>query len=120
MAGNVVCQGALCSCNQGSVSTPLTVTSQQVFSIGGMLVATIMDSAPMVNVAPFGICQQLTKMAGAVPTPCVPAPTGAWTPGAHIAKATLPVLTKDSKLTCGVGGQISISDPNCLVDYQVE
>jgi hypothetical protein len=110
----------MCTCNQGSAPTPLTVTSQQVFAISGMLVATVMDSAPMANVMPFGICQQLTKMASGVPTPCVPAPVGPWTPGAHIAQATLPVLTKDSKLTCGVGGQISISNPNCLVDYQVE
>src|SRR5262245_14239211 len=28
MAGNVVCQGALCVCNQGAAPTPLTVTSQ--------------------------------------------------------------------------------------------
>src|SRR5207248_5678867 len=94
MAGNVVCQGALCACNQGAAPTPLTVTSQQIRTVAGMLVATIMDFAPVANVKPFGVCQQLTKMAAGVPTPCVPAPVGPWAPGSKVDLVTnFPVLT---------------------------
>lgn len=117
MAGNIVCQGAQCACNQGAMPTPLTVTSQQIVSVKNMLVATILDCAPLANIKPFGICQQLTKLASGVPTPCVPAPTGPWAPGAGVERIdNIPVLTAGSKLICGVGGQISISNPNCQVD----
>ena len=121
MPGNVVCMGALCQCNQGAAPTPLTVTSQQIVSVNGMLVATVADSAPLVNVKPFGICQQLTKLAAGVPTPCIPAPTGPWTPGSKVDHINgFPVLTADSKVMCGVGGQITIANPNCALDYQDE
>ncbi len=121
MAGNVVCMGALCQCNQGAAPTPLTVTSQQIVTVQGMLVATVMDNAPVANIAPFGVCQQLTKMASGVPTPCVPAPAGPWAPGSTIDTImNLPVLTASSKLMCGVGGQITVNNPNCNVDYTVK
>lgn len=119
MAGNVVCQGALCACNQGAAPTPLTVTSQSILSIANMTVATVMDNVPMVNITPFGICQQLTKMASGVPTPCVPAPTGPWTPGSKVEQImSFAMLTADSQLSCGVGGQITIKQANCLVDVE--
>ncbi|OAI41312.1 hypothetical protein AYO40_03390 [Planctomycetaceae bacterium SCGC AG-212-D15] len=82
-----------------------------------MPVATVMDFAPVANVVPFGICQQLTKMASGVPTPCVPAPTGPWMPGSLVESILgLKVLTADSQLICGVGGQISIKMPGAIVD----
>lgn len=121
MPGNVVCQGALCACNQGAAPTPLAVTSQSIFTINEMMVATVMDSAPMANIKPFGICQQLTKLASGVPTPCVPAPVGPWMPGAQLETIMeLPVLTDDSKLTCGVGGEITIKNANCLLEVQTQ
>lgn len=117
MAGNVVCAGALCQCNQGAAPTPLTVTSQQIVQIQGMPVATVMDNVPGANIKPFGICQQLTKLASGTPTTCVPAPTGPWSPGSTIENVmSLPVLTANSTLVCGVGGQITISNPNCSLD----
>ena len=61
-----MCQGALCICNQGATPTPLTISSQQIRSIGGMPVATVMDFAPVANLAPFGVCQQLTKAASTI------------------------------------------------------
>lgn len=120
MPGNVVCMGAICQCNQGASPTPLTVTSQQIRTVGGMLVATVMDNAPAANIAPFGVCQQLTKAASGTPTPCVPAPAGPWAPGSTIDRITnLAVLTADSKLVCTVGGEISVSNPNCNLDCTI-
>lgn len=107
--GNVVCQGDVCACDQGQATTCLTVTSQTLLSNSGRLVATIMDCAPVTNIAPFGICQQLTKLASGTPTPCVPQPVEPWKPGAKRGFVLeLPVLTATSTLRCGVGGQITI------------
>src|SRR5687768_7231252 len=101
MAGNVVCQNALCQCDQGAAPSPLAVTSQMSVTIRDMMVATVMDMAPMANVKPFGTCQQLTKMASGVPQPCIPAPTGPWSPGSEVEFIHgVKVLTRDSKLTC--------------------
>jgi hypothetical protein len=113
--------GALCKCDQGAAPTPLTVTSQQIVEVTGMLVATVMDNAPMANITPFGICQQLTKMASGVPTPCVPAPAGPWSPGSELESINgVAVLTADSKLQCTVGGKITIANPNCQVEFTAQ
>src|SRR5690606_7842234 len=70
--------------------------------VNGLAVTTELDKAPMVNIAPFGICMKLTKSA---PVPCVPAPT-MW-------KDTYPVKVKGGKtllfkscMNCGVGGKM--------------
>lgn len=121
MPGNLVCMNALCACNKGAAPTPLTVTSQQLRTVNNQLVATVMDFAPIVNIKPFGICQQLTNLASGVPTPCVPVPVGPWSPGSAIETITnLAVLTADSKLTCGVGGEITIKFPNCTLELTVK
>ena len=110
----VVCQGAMCTCPLGTAPSTLTVTSQQVVKIGGMLVATIQDCAPGTNLPPFGTCNTLTAAAQGVPTPCALAPVGMWTPGSAVQKinSSIPVLTQTSTLTCGIGGVVTISDPS--------
>lgn len=112
MPGKLVCEGAECSCNQGQMPTALIVTTQQLLSIGGLRVATVMDYVPMTNVVPFGICQQLTKVAGGTPTPCAPMPAGPWAPGSSVQSILgMKALTAYSTMVCGVGGQISIGNP---------
>lgn len=113
MPGNVVCMGAMCQCTQGASPTPLTVTSQQIRTIAGMLVATVKDNLPGANITPFGAC-------AASGAPCAPALPGPWAPGSTIDSImNLPVLTAASKLVCTVGGEISISNPNCNLDSTV-
>lgn len=120
MPGNVVCNGAMCSCTQGAAPTPLTVTSQQILTIQNIPVATIQDAAPVGNIKPFGNCKVLTTAASGTPTPCAPALAPAWTPGSTVQSVNnVPVLTKDSTLVCTVGGVISITNPNCAADAQV-
>lgn len=117
MPANVVCMGAQCRCDQGAAPTPLTVTSQQLVNVKGALVATVMDHVPIMNIAPFGICQQLTKAAGGTPTPCVPATATKWAPGSKIEVINSnPILTKDSTLNCSIGGKITIVNPGCTMD----
>ncbi len=113
----VVCQGAMCSCPLGSAPSTLSVTGQQIAKIGGMLIATIQDCAPGMNLPPFGTCQILTASAMGVPTPCAMAPVGTWMPGSIVQKINnIPVLTDASKLTCGIGGVISIVNPSNIIE----
>ena len=108
----VVTQTAPMRCNQGNAPMNLVVTMQQIVKINGNLVATVDDVVPLSNIPPFGTCKILTTTAQGVPTPCVPAPTGPWQPGSKIQKINgFAVLTKDSKCTCGIGGQISFDSP---------
>jgi hypothetical protein len=112
-----VCQGAMCQCVLGSAPAILSVTSQQIVKIGGMLVATIQDCKPGANLPPFGTCQTLTASAMGVPTPCALAPTGTWLPGSIVQKINnQPVLTDASKLTCAIGGLISINTPMNFIE----
>jgi hypothetical protein len=121
MAANVVCQTSLCQCTQGSLPTPLKVTSQQISLIGGLPVATVMDKVPGANLTPFGICQQLTKAASGTRTPCVPATTGPWKPGSTVSVINgIHALTASSKLDCSVGGQISVNKLVCPVEANYE
>ena len=99
-------------CTCGDAPVPLTVVSQMVSKAGGQLAATIMDHAPVANIAPFGTCKTLTAAASGVPTPCVPATAAPWTPGAVKTKiGGFPALTQSCKLACTVGGMISITSP---------
>lgn len=112
----VVCQSAMCTCPLGSAPSTLSVTSQKIAKIGGMLIATIQDCSPGVNLPPFGTCQTLTASALGVPTPCALAPIGTWMPGSIVQKINnLPVLTDASKLACGIGGVITITNPGNII-----
>ena len=53
---NPVVNTAVCTCAFGAAPVPLTVTSQQTVFMCGMPAATIMDGAPLTNVATFGMC----------------------------------------------------------------
>lgn len=67
---------ALLKCTKGAAPVVLKVTSQ--FKIKGQNgnVATERDFVPYVNIKPFGICTELTKMAGGTtPVVCIPATT---------------------------------------------
>lgn len=112
-----VCQGAMCICPLGTAPATLTVTSQMIYKIGGMLVATIQDCAPMVNLPPFGTCNTLTAAASGVPTPCALAPVGMWMPGSVVQRINnIPVLTQVCTLACGIGGVVTITNPNNLIE----
>jgi hypothetical protein len=100
-------------CTCGDAPTPLTVTSQMQVKIGNQLAATIMDFAPVVNIAPFGTCKTLTASASGVPTPCVPATLAPWTPGSTsgVMIGNFLALLSTDKLMCTIGGMISIVSP---------
>jgi hypothetical protein len=117
-----VCLGASLQCSFGVAPSSLAVLPANRVSVDGVPAATIMDFAPMVNVAPFGMCTSManpmviaaTAAALGVPTPmpCIPVPTGPWITGAPtVAIGGMPALNSDAKLACSWGGVIQILVP---------
>ncbi|MCH8804732.1 MAG: DUF4280 domain-containing protein [Planctomycetes bacterium] len=108
-----VIQGATLQCTCGNAPSKLIVSSQPTDLIGGALAATVMDNGPNLNILPFGTCKTLTAAASGTPTPCVPATPARWTPGSTSTMliGNYPALLSTDKLSCTVGGAISITDP---------
>ncbi len=116
---DLVVNGALITCSFGTTPGSLTVvrpTSQG----GSQALATIMDSAPNVNIAPFGMCTTLSnpQVAAATsaaqgvltPQPCIPMTAAPWTPGSStVTVGGTPALTSSSTCMCTWGGSISIT-----------
>jgi hypothetical protein len=90
--------------------------------ISGRPAATIMDFAPLVNIATFGQCISptnpvvvtATATASGVPTaaPCIPAIVTPWVPGAPTVLINgAPALNPTSTCQCTLGGTIAITFP---------
>jgi hypothetical protein len=117
----LVCMGALLQCSFGAAPSPLTVLPTNK-TLTGTPAATIMDNAPIVNIAPFGMCSAPTNPVVATattaalgvltPMPCVPATTAPWVPGSPtVLIGGLPALDNQSKLMCMWAGVIQITMP---------
>jgi hypothetical protein len=115
----LVCMGALLQCSFGVAPGPLSVLPVNRV-LTGTPAATIMDSAPLVNVPSFGMCScpsnpvVIAATAAALgvltPMPCVPATVAPWLPGAPtVLIGNLPALDDQSKLMCLWGGLIQIT-----------
>lgn len=125
--GQAVCQTAMCTCSFGTAPATLSVTSNQIYSVANMKVATIMDFAPGANLPTFGMCNTPTNPTVAsataaalgvlTPMPCIPATAAPWAPGSLVQKINgIPVLTDNSKCMCSYGGVISISQPSNVIE----
>ena len=119
--GQQVCAGALLKCSFGLAPGALLVLPASGV-LTGAPDANIMDSKPIVNIAPFGMCTSLANpmVAAAtaaalgvlVPMPCLPMTTAPWVPGsATVLIGGMPALTDASKLMCMAGGVIAITMP---------
>lgn len=119
--GQQVCTGAMTQCTFGMMPGSLMVLPlNRVMT--GTPAANIMDSKPMVNVLPFGMCQSMANpmvaaataaaMGALVPMPCIPMTAAPWMPGSPtVLIGNLPALNNSSKLICSWGGIISINIP---------
>jgi hypothetical protein len=116
-----VCMGALMKCSFGVAPAQLVVLPQNRV-MTGKPAANIMDSKPMVNILPFGMCQSLANpmVAAATaaalgvltPMPCIPNTPAPWVPGAPtVMVGTAPALDKSCMLVCAWGGMIQVSFP---------
>lgn len=116
-----VCMGANLQCSFGAAPSSLVVLPvNRVMT--GVPAANIMDSAPMVNILPFGVCNSMANpmVAAATaaalgvltPMPCIPVTPAPWAPGAPTALvANMPALDDSSKLMCNWGGVIQVVAP---------
>ena len=120
-----VVSGATLACTFGVAPSTLTVLPATGVTCSKMPAATIMDFAPMANIAPFGMCispanpQVAAATAAALgvltPQPCIPAPTTPWTPGGITVEiAGQPVLDNVSTCMCMWAGVITIVSPGQL------
>ena len=96
----LVCNGALCRCDKGTLPSPLQVTSNQSVYLQGKLVATTQDR----TFVPFGTCALKNNQ------PCVPALL-LWQDAFELVQVgsqlSQPLLEK-STIRCAVGGKVSI------------
>jgi hypothetical protein len=114
-----VCGGALLQCTFGLAPSVLNVLPVNK-TLTSMPLANIMDNKPMMNIAPFGMCNSIANPTVAVataaalgvltPMPCVPLTPAPWAPGSPtILIANFPALTDACKCFCNWGGVISIN-----------
>ena len=116
----LIVSGAQMTCTFGVAPSALTVIPAGTLLLaGGQPLARVTDFAPMVNIAPFGMCTTpsnpqvaaATAAASGVltPQPCVPVVTAPWTPGStKVSAGGVPALTSTSRCTCAWGGSISV------------
>jgi hypothetical protein len=70
-----IATGALMKCSEGTMPMMPFMATPRNIRIQGMKVGTAEDTKPILNIPSFLICQKLTKLAGGVPVPCLPAIT---------------------------------------------
>jgi hypothetical protein len=102
---------------------PSTVSILPVHQVlTGAPAGNIGDSAPMVNIMPFGACMSLANPTVAsataaalgvlTPMPCIPVPAGTWVPGSvKVILKGMPALDMNAKAMCSYGGVIQILVP---------
>lgn len=111
-------------CSFGMAPSTLNVLPVSRVMVEGMPAANMADSAPIVNIPPFGMCTTPTNPTVAAataaalgvltPMPCIPVTTP-WIP---VAVRTLiggqPALTSGATCTCAWGGAIQITFPGAV------
>ncbi len=119
--GPQVCSGATLMCSFGlAPATLMVLPIHQVMAPAPA--ANVGDSAPVMNILPFGACTSPANPTVAAataaalgvltPMPCVPVPAGPWVPGSgKVMLKAMPALEMTSKAMCAWGGVIQIINP---------
>lgn len=109
-------------CSFGVAPSVLSVLPVNRVQCGKQIAANIMDSKPMVNIMPFGMCitpsnpvvASATAAALGVltPMPCIPNTVAPWVPGSPtVTLGGMPMLNNTSTCNCMWGGVITIVMP---------
>jgi hypothetical protein len=117
----LVASGAVTTCSFGVAPSTLNVLPTNR-TTAGTPAANIMDSKPMVNIAPFGMCISPANPAVAAataaalgvltPMPCIPNTPAPWSPGSPtVLIGGMPALNNTSQCLCMWGGVIQIAFP---------
>ena len=122
--GQFVCQGAMLQCTFGMAPGTFSVADPTRPKCMNMAIGNIMDNKPMVNIAPFGMCQSLANptvaaatsaaMGVLTPQPCMPVIAAPWAPGGQAKISNFPALLDNCKCMCNWGGQISVTMPGAI------
>jgi hypothetical protein len=116
----LVVKGAQLTCSMGTSPAALTVLPPNMTTGDDNDAANIQDMQPMVNIAPFGMCQSMAnpQVAAATaaaqgvltPQPCMPMTVAPWTPGStSVTIGGQPAVNDSCQLACTWGGQIQVS-----------
>ncbi len=106
--------GAMLRCSFGTTPSPLTVTPEKRVGAGGAPAATVMEHAPIKNIAPFGLCttgsNPQVSAAWGSPQPCMPMTAQQpWAPGSPTVQiGAQAALTTACQLLCQWGGVITV------------
>ena len=114
----IITNTAILSCNQGTATSKLNVTSQDFVTIEDKAMATEEDKQANFNIQPFKQCKLKPSSGGYLP--CVPAPIQ-WEDTAE--KDTIngqKILTENSYCMCSVGGKITIKDKGHNENHNAE
>lgn len=110
------------ACSFGTSPSSLAVLPANRVRCAGQVAATIMDSTPMVNIMPFGMCMSLANptvasataaaMGVLTPMPCIPNTPAPWSPGSPtVLIGAVPALNNSSVCACAWAGVVSIVAP---------
>ncbi len=116
----LVVKGAQLTCSMGTSPAALTVLPPNMTTGDDNDAANIQDMQPMVNIAPFGMCQSMAnpQVAAATaaaqgvltPQPCMPMTAAPWSPGStSVTIGGQPAVSDSCQLACNWGGQIQVS-----------
>jgi len=119
--GIQVAMGATLQCSFGVAPGVLSVLPVNK-TMAGTPAANIMDNKPIVNIAPFGMCNSPSNpmVAAATaaalgvltPMPCLPVTAAPWVPGSPtVLIGNMPALNNSCKLMCNWGGIIQVVVP---------
>ena len=125
---NIVTDGATLVCPFGSAPARLTILPRLEDDGFAHTTATVDDTTPIVNIAPFAMCASpanpevagLSEETGTLtPVPCMPAISTPWIPGSSALLVDgQPVLTADSSCMCMWNGPITILMPGTSTSIQ--
>ena len=117
-----VCMGASLMCSFGVAPASLVVIPSTTMLTTAVPSANNMHTAPIVNIATFGMCTSASNPTVAAataaalgvltPMPCVPATAAPWTPGVPaVLNGSMPAVNNSCTAMCSYGGVISVVSP---------
>jgi hypothetical protein len=112
-------------CDMGTAPSLLTVTPGPphvaAAPVPAVLLATVSDFVPLVNIKSFGMCNSpsnpavitATSAASGVftPAPCVPATAAPWAPPATVVSSGSPAFDQKATCQCAWQGTITVVNP---------
>ena len=117
--GSPLVTGSVTRCTFGLAPSVLNVLPVNRVLGSNLPVANIMDSKPIVNIVPFGMCNSIANPTVAsataaalgvlTPMPCIPVTGTPWISASRVLLANMPIATTDSKCMCSWGGVITVT-----------